>query len=60
VTRVIILADSGSTLANLATAVATVPGACIVRHISSAGPPNRVVAPLEPTSDVEATAGAAG
>jgi DNA-binding NarL/FixJ family response regulator len=45
VTRVIIVADSGSALANLTTAVGTVPGAYIVRYIST-GPLERLVAPL--------------
>jgi DNA-binding NarL/FixJ family response regulator len=48
VTRVIIVADSGPALANLTAAVRTVPGAYIVRHGSSTGPVDRLVAPLAP------------
>ena len=47
-TRVIIVADNGPSLANLTAAVAAVPGAYIVRHLSGAGPLDRVVAPLAP------------
>ena len=47
-TRVVIVAGSGPGLANLTTAVASVPGAYIVRHLSSAGPLERLVAPLAP------------
>ena len=47
-TRVIIVADSGPALADLTAAVASVPGAYIVRHGSSAGPLDRMVAPLAP------------
>ena len=47
-TRVIVVADSGPALAVLTAAVATVPGAYIVRHGSSAVPLDRLVAPLAP------------
>jgi DNA-binding NarL/FixJ family response regulator len=47
-TRVVVVADSGPVLANLTAAVGTVPGAYIVRHGSSAGPLDRLVAPLAP------------
>jgi DNA-binding NarL/FixJ family response regulator len=47
-TRVVIVADSGPVLAGLTAAVATVPGAYIVRHGSSVGPIDRLVAPLAP------------
>jgi DNA-binding NarL/FixJ family response regulator len=47
-TRVVIVADSGPVLANLTAAVGTVPGAYIVRHGSSAGPLDALVAPLAP------------
>ena len=47
-TRVIIVADSGLALANLTAAVASVPGAYIVRHGSSVAPLDRLVAPLAP------------
>jgi DNA-binding NarL/FixJ family response regulator len=47
-TRVVIAAGSGPGLANLTTAVASVPGAYIVRHLSSAGPLERLVASLAP------------
>jgi DNA-binding NarL/FixJ family response regulator len=47
-TRVVIVADSGPVLANLTAAVGTVPGAYIVRHGSSAGPLDQLVAPLAP------------
>lgn len=47
-TRVVIVADSGPVLANLTAAVGTVPGAYIVRHGSSAGPLDGLVAPLAP------------
>jgi len=48
VTRVIVVADSGPALANLTAAVGTLAGAYIVRHASSAGPLERLVAPLAP------------
>jgi DNA-binding NarL/FixJ family response regulator len=48
VTRVIIVANSGPALENLTTAVSTVPGAYIVRHLSSDSPLDRLVAPLAP------------
>jgi DNA-binding NarL/FixJ family response regulator len=48
VTRVIIVADSGHALANLTAAVGKVPGAYIIRHFSSTGPLDRLVAPLAP------------
>jgi DNA-binding NarL/FixJ family response regulator len=48
VTRAIIVADNGPSLANLTAAVATVPGAYIVRHLSGAGPLDRLVGPLAP------------
>ena len=47
-TRVVVVADSGPVLASLTAAVGTVPGAYIVRHGSSAGPLDRLVAPLAP------------
>jgi len=47
-TRVVIVAGSGPGLANLTTAVATVPGAYVVRHLSGAGPLERLVAALAP------------
>jgi DNA-binding NarL/FixJ family response regulator len=47
-TRVVVVADSGPVLASLTAAVGTVPGAYIVRHGSSAGPLDRIVAPLAP------------
>jgi DNA-binding NarL/FixJ family response regulator len=47
-TRVVVVADSGPVLASLTAAVRTVPGAYIVRHGSSAGPLDRLVAPLAP------------
>ena len=47
-TRVIVVADSGRALANLTAAVGTVPGAYIIRHFSSRGPLDRLVAPLAP------------
>jgi DNA-binding NarL/FixJ family response regulator len=46
--RVVVIADSGAVLASLTAAVGTVPGAYIVRHGSSVGPVDRLVAPLEP------------
>jgi DNA-binding NarL/FixJ family response regulator len=46
--RVVVIADSGPVLASLTAAVVTVPGAYIVRHGSSLGPVDRLVAPLEP------------
>ena len=47
-TRVIIVADSGPALASLTAAVATVPGAYIVRYGSSTHRLDRLVAPLSP------------
>jgi DNA-binding NarL/FixJ family response regulator len=47
-TRVVVVADSGPVLASLTAAVATVPGAYIVRYGSSAGRLDRLVAPLAP------------
>ena len=47
-TRVVVVADSGPVLASLTAAVGTVPGAYIVRYGSSAGPLDRLVAPLAP------------
>ena len=47
-TRVVVVADSGPVLASLTAAVGTVPGAYIVRHGSTAGPLDRLVAPLSP------------
>ena len=47
-TRVVVVADSGPALASLTAAVGTVPGAYIVRHGSSAGRLDRLVAPLAP------------
>jgi len=47
-TRVIIVADSGAALANLTAAVETVPGAFIVRHGSTTGPLEGLVASLAP------------
>lgn len=47
-TRVIVVADSGSVLANLTAAVGAVPGAYIVRYGSSAAPLEHIVAPLAP------------
>jgi len=47
-TRVVVVADSGPVLASLTAAVGTVPGAYIIRHGSSAGPLDRLVAPLAP------------
>ena len=47
-TRVVVVADSGPVLASLTAAVGTVPGAYIVRHGSSAGPLDRLLAPLAP------------
>jgi DNA-binding NarL/FixJ family response regulator len=46
--RVVVVADSGPVLASLTAAVGTVPGAYIIRHGSSAGPLDRLVAPLAP------------
>ena len=46
--RVVVVADSGPVLASLTAAVGTVPGSYIVRHGSSAGPLDRLVAPLAP------------
>ena len=46
--RVVVVADSGPVLASLTAAVKTVPGAYIVRHANSAGPLDRVVAPMAP------------
>jgi DNA-binding NarL/FixJ family response regulator len=42
-TRVIIVADSGAALSDLTAAVATVPGAYIVRHGSTAGSLERLI-----------------
>ena len=47
-TRVVLVADSGAVLASLTAAAQTVPGAHIVRHGSSTGPIDRLVAPLAP------------
>jgi DNA-binding NarL/FixJ family response regulator len=47
-TRVVIVADSGAAFASLTAAVATVPGAYILRHASSHGRLDRIVAPLAP------------
>ena len=47
-TRVVVVADSGPVLASLTAAVETVPGAYIVRHGSSAGRLDRLVAPARP------------
>ena len=47
-TRVVVVADSGPVLASLTAAVGTVPGAYIIRHGSSAGPLEQLVAPLAP------------
>jgi DNA-binding NarL/FixJ family response regulator len=47
-TRVVVVADSGAVLADLTAAVATVPGAHIVRHGNSSGPLERILAPLAP------------
>jgi DNA-binding NarL/FixJ family response regulator len=47
-TRVIVVADSGSVLANLTAAVGAVPGAYIVRYGSSVASLDHLVAPLEP------------
>lgn len=47
-TRVVVVADSGAVLASLTAAVGTVPGATVVRHGSSAGRLDRLVAPLAP------------
>jgi DNA-binding NarL/FixJ family response regulator len=47
-TRVVVAADNGPTLASLTAAVGTVPGTYIVRHGSSAGPLDRIVGPLAP------------
>jgi DNA-binding NarL/FixJ family response regulator len=46
--RVVVVADSGPVLASLTAAVGTVPGAYILRHASSAGRLDRIVAPLDP------------
>jgi DNA-binding NarL/FixJ family response regulator len=46
--RVIVVADSGPVLANLTAAVGTLAGSYIVRHGSTAGPLDRLVAPLAP------------
>jgi DNA-binding NarL/FixJ family response regulator len=46
--RAIVVADTGAVLASLTAAVGTVPGACIVRHASSADRLDRLVAPLAP------------
>jgi DNA-binding NarL/FixJ family response regulator len=46
--RVVVVADSGPVLASLTAAVKTVSGAYIVRHANSAGPLDRIVAPLAP------------
>jgi DNA-binding NarL/FixJ family response regulator len=48
VTRVVVAADSGPVLAGLTAAVGTVPGAYIVRHGSTCGPLDGLVAPLAP------------
>jgi DNA-binding NarL/FixJ family response regulator len=48
VTRVIIVADSGPALANLTAAVGEVPGAYVVRHLSSAASLDRLIVPLAP------------
>ena len=47
-TRVVVAADSGPVLASLTAAVGTVPGAYIVRHASSAGALESLVAALAP------------
>ena len=47
-TRVVIVADSGISLANLTTAVGMLPGAHIARHLSSAAPLDRLLGPLAP------------
>jgi DNA-binding NarL/FixJ family response regulator len=47
-TRVVLVADSGSVFASLTAAVGTVPGAYIVRHGSSTGCIDKLVAPLAP------------
>jgi chemotaxis response regulator CheB len=46
--RVVVVADSGAVLARLTAAVGLVPGAYIVRHGSSCGPVDRLVATLAP------------
>jgi len=46
--RAVVVADSGPVLASLTAAVGTLPGSYIVRHGSSAGPLDRLVAPLAP------------
>jgi DNA-binding NarL/FixJ family response regulator len=48
VTRVAVIAASGSALANLTAAVAAIPGAFIVRHGSSAAPLDRLLALVAP------------
>jgi DNA-binding NarL/FixJ family response regulator len=47
-TRIVVVADTAAALANLTDAVDTVPGACIVRHLGSAAPLARALAPLAP------------
>jgi chemotaxis response regulator CheB len=46
--RVVLVADSGAVLARLTAAVALLPGAYIVRHSSSCGRVDRLVAALAP------------
>ena len=46
--RVVVVADSGSALADLTAAVASVQGACIVRHASGRSPVERLMATLKP------------
>jgi DNA-binding NarL/FixJ family response regulator len=57
-TRVVIVGDSGPALARLKAAVHAVPGAYIVRHLSSAGPLDRLIAPL--AADLVVMGGLAG
>jgi DNA-binding NarL/FixJ family response regulator len=47
-TRVLVVADSGSVLANLTAAVAHVPGAYVVRHGSSMARLDRLAAQMAP------------
>ena len=47
-TRVVAVAASGEVLASLTAAVETVPGAYLVRHASSAGRLDRILAALAP------------
>jgi DNA-binding NarL/FixJ family response regulator len=47
-TRVVVVADSGSVMSDLTAAIGSMPGAYIVRHGSGRAPLDRLVAHIEP------------